>query len=530
MQFGKSCASVLMLALCLVSTALAQTIFPATPDWESADRPYSTGGALVDLNRDGWLDFVVANGNDMARQRLVVYYNNGNGTFPANPNWNSGDLEYNGHISIADVNGDGWDDVAVALTQDGYNMRTARLYLNNQGTLSSLPDWVSADTYAAFHVAFGDVNGDGRPDLAVGTGFPYSGSHVWRNYVYYNVNGTLETLPSWVSADTYDYMDIFFCDVDRDGRQDLVGVGTNTHTRVYRNNAGVLATTSTWTTLDNSGQFSVMGTYGDVNADGWFELLVTDNTQLFAGSGYFRRYDGLIGGLFSQYPTWSYYEGYGSAVALADLDADGDLDLATGGWWDYTRYFLGTAGAFPPFPSWSSSGTSVVEAICFGDVDNDALRSRTQWYDVSGTPGRHLFHLPHQPVQWIEAVNADGSTLTPAQYTCDLVHGWVSIGPAAGQWVSLRYAYSLKPDMAITNWDNQGNYLYYNRNSATRFGDANDDDSVDLDDFLAFVACLTGPGPMDPPPSTACRRAFDADGDADVDMADFRELTIVLAF
>ncbi|MGD2111279.1 MAG: VCBS repeat-containing protein, partial [Phycisphaerae bacterium] len=65
----------------------AQPVYNTSPDWVSSDTPYSTGGALVDMDHDGWLDFVVGNGNDIRREKLSVYYNNGDGTFPLTPNW-----------------------------------------------------------------------------------------------------------------------------------------------------------------------------------------------------------------------------------------------------------------------------------------------------------------------------------------------------------------------------------------------------------------------------------------------------------
>lgn len=513
-----------LVILAAVAPALGQLAYPGSPDWVSSDTPYSTGGALVDIDRDGWLDLVVANGNDMRRERLVVYYNDGTGNLPTAPNWQSSDQRYNGHLSVADVNGDGWLDVAVGLTVNDGAVAAAYLYINNTGTLSLTPAWQSDVQLAAFHVAFGDVNGDGRPDLALGTGFPYSGAHQWHNYIYMNTGTMLESTPSWISADTWDFGDVFFCDVNRDGWLDLIGVGEGTDTWVYYNDAGQLDTTATWRTTDNSGQFSVMGTYGDVDADGWLDLFVTDNTQLLSGSGYFRRYDGQPGGWFTTTPTWSYFDGYGSAVALADVDADGDLDLATGAWWDRTRYFANVGGLYGATPTWNSSGTSVVEAIIFGDVDQDGLRYPVEVFPPAAG-GSHLYALAHQPIDDLLAVEVDGVALWPDEYTADLGHGWVSVGPLPEQSVTIRYLYSLKPDMAVTNWDDSlGNYLYYNQNAAPRFGDTDGDGDADVDDLLTFLLCLTGP---DIPAAPACAAA-DGDLDGDADLADYALLATVL--
>lgn len=279
-----------------------------------------------------------------------------------------------------------------------------------------------------------------------------------------------------------DFGDIFFCDANSDGWLDLVGVGEGTDTWVYLNDEGTLATTAAWHTTDNPDQFSVMGTYGDVDDNGWLDLFVTDNTQLATwggypgkaaliavgdpgfcrGSGNVRRYDGLPGGLFTTTPTWTYYERYGSAVALADLDGDGDLDLATGSWWGETHCFLNFGGLFGSVPDWSSAGTSVVEAIVFGDVNKDGLEYPIESFDVTSTPGLHLFRLAHQPIEGIEYVTVDGAPLSPDEFTFDAVHGWVSVGPAASTSVTVSYIYTLRPDMAVTNWDgSRGNYLYY---------------------------------------------------------------------
>ena len=232
---------------------------------------------------------------------------------------------------------------------------------------------------------------------------------------------------------------------------------------------------------------------------------------------------------FDTTPSWSYFEEYGSAIALADVDADGALDLAIGGWWRRLHYFLNSGGVFGSTPDWSApwpqdASDLVTEAILFGDVDNDGLRWPVEVFDTTLTPGRHLFQLSRQPIEHIESVSVDDSPLGPDEFTFDLVHGWVSVGPEPSESVTVRYVYSLKPDMAVTNWkSNVGNYLYYNLNGAASVGDFDDDGDVDNDDYATFDSCYTGPdnGPI----GVDCD-AGDADLDDDIDCDDWERFTL----
>ncbi|MEK9135479.1 MAG: VCBS repeat-containing protein, partial [Bacteroidota bacterium] len=170
--------SAMMVLLSLVLPLKAQVPFNTLPTWTSTDvSNYSTGAAWADINKDGWLDLVVANGNDMARQRVVVYLNRGTGSLPTTPNWQSADIDYHGHLSVGDVNKDGYVDVAVSvyIGAAGFSQKgKIKLYLNRGGTLETSPSWVSRDSFYTFSCAFGDANGDGDLDLAAACGEAYN--------------------------------------------------------------------------------------------------------------------------------------------------------------------------------------------------------------------------------------------------------------------------------------------------------------------------------------------------------------------
>jgi len=342
-------------------------VYSPTPDWVSGSPHYSTGGALADFNNDNWLDLVVSDGNDMAQGHARVYLNDGSGHLPTTASWESADIAYNGHLDVADVNGDGWSDVAVSYLGTGSSFGPiARVYLNNNGVLSSTADWTANIIGNAFGVDFGDMNNDGRPDLAIATGWSYNSYH-YHTYVYLNMDGSYGSTPSWESDDENIYLGVLWVDADDDGWLDLAGIGDECQTQIYRNLGGVLQTTASWYTTDSANQFGIMLTAGDVTGDGIRDLFATDNTQL-GGDGLFKQYTGLSTGFFQTTHSWGYYGDYGSAVALADVNGDDALDLATGSWWDNTHLFLNQGTGLPTTPSWSSAYATVVEKIVFGNV------------------------------------------------------------------------------------------------------------------------------------------------------------------
>ena len=448
--------------------AAGQVPLPVTPNWTSTDGDYSTGAALVDLDQDGWLDLVVANGNDMARQHVVVYYNRKDGTFPTIPDWQSDDIDYHGHIAVGDVNSDGYPDIAVSVYigaegfgQPGY----VKLYMNHGGALESAPSWRSADSLYTFSCDFGDANGDGRPDLAVACGESYD-YHADQDRIYLNRNGRLDSLPSWKSAQPGYSYDVGWGDFDNDGVLDLVFANERGPNTMFRNYGDSIGTVPSWQSTDAS-QFANSLALGDLNNDGYVDLAVSDNNQL-GGTGHFKVYLNS-GGALSKTPAWSSaFSGMESGITLVDITNDGWRDLIGGGWWESCRVFVNARGKFGQQPAWTSTTSSVVESIVAGDIDNAGLDTVRAAYRGDGS--KKLFMIPGAPVQRLISVSIGSQVLSHTAFCSDLENGWISLAspPPSGDSLVLVAVASHSLDLAVSNWDpSVGNYIFMSTNGTS---------------------------------------------------------------
>jgi hypothetical protein len=455
---------VLLVAAFCVATLFAQVPFSTTPTWISTEPAnYSTGCAWADINKDGWLDLVVANGNDMARERLVVYFNSGTGTLPTTPSWQSSDIDYHGHLSVGDVNMDGWVDIAVSvyIGAAGFGQKgKVKLYLNNNGALAASPSWVSRDSVYSFSCALGDADGDGDLDLAVAGGEAY-GSRAEQNRVYFNTQGRLDSLPRWKSRESGFSYDVTWADFDNDGDLDLVFANERSPNRIYKNYGDSIGTDAAWSSADASRLANSLFV-GDVNGDAYLDLAISDNNQL-GGTGKFKIYLNLAGRLDS-IPFWtSAFSGNGSGITLADIDNDGDRDLLTGGWWEPVRIYSNQLGNFTTAPQWTSNTGSVVEAIVCGDYDNDKLDTLDVRFVSDGR--RKLHYLPRSPIQNILRITWNGDPDSVAPNCYNLENGWISFSLPAGlaTHIDVRYVVSRDLDFAVSNWDPSiGNYVFRN--------------------------------------------------------------------
>jgi hypothetical protein len=122
--------------------------------------------ALGDLNGDGRIDIAVAN-SDESDSTVSVLLGIGDGTFVAKTDYGAGG--WPNSVVVGDLNGDGVADLATAIvtvTEDVPTTYSVDVGLGQRGgTLASFTKYPTAGF--ARVIAISDLNGDGRPDLAL---------------------------------------------------------------------------------------------------------------------------------------------------------------------------------------------------------------------------------------------------------------------------------------------------------------------------------------------------------------------------
>jgi len=323
---------------------------------------------IADLDGDGRLD-IVGRGQTlfaMAGHTLYLYYQRPSG-------WERQRIEIppGEGLKVADVDRDGRSDVII----NGH-------WLKNPGrrtdTWRLLP-FTSSWTWPHTVIDVGDVNGDGRLDIVMAPAEP-----AGQRYRISWFEGPADPAREWIehviedSAESAHHF-VGVADFDRDGRLDVASAVMHqaqapAEIKVYLNHGGgkgwskrTLATTGSHNMriidFDGDGDPDLFGAnWGGKNQQ--IELWINQTCSPVAGCPCWRRHE-----IDSQRPGKAVF------IQAGDLDGDGLLDLAAGGFWYRNPGRPG--GGWERHSFGEPANDVVLLADLDGDGDIDALA--TQW-------------------------------------------------------------------------------------------------------------------------------------------------------
>ena len=282
----------------------------------SADaNPNPQSAALVHLRTGGTPDLVVANRGRDGSGGVLALLNQGNGTFGSPASFPAGANP--AALTIADFNGDGHPDVAVADTGGQFDSTTAGaisvLFGNGQGAFDAPASYATGQSFGA--IASADFNGDGKPDLIAGA-FDAFGQNASYTILLNIGTGTFTAHPSVPISNGL--AQIVTGDFNGDGKMDAALIGGSIQILLGKGDGSFTAGPKL-TTEFGANTAAVV----DLNGDGILDLVIshccgaTDDTYLLGkGDGSFQSE--------VHFPAGPSPIG----LAVADWNGDGIPDLA----------------------------------------------------------------------------------------------------------------------------------------------------------------------------------------------------------
>jgi len=297
--------------------ALGAPNFASRVDFFTQVAPISE--AFGDLDKDGRPDLAVATSSNGILSILRNTSSPGSISFASRIDFNTGSSPNS--VCIGDLDGDGKPDIAVANT----NSNSISVFRNTStpGSISLAAVVTLSAAVSPNSVSIGDIDGDGKPDLAV-----TNSSNSVSVFLNTCTPGTISFAPKVDFTAGASSRGIAIADIDGDGKQDIAAASTTD------NNVGVFRNTSTTGVASfaprvnfGAGSSPRSLSAGDVDSDGKPDLSVANlgsnnmsvlrNTSTPGSISFAANVD------FSTGPS-------PIATGLGDVDGDTKTDVAAG--------------------------------------------------------------------------------------------------------------------------------------------------------------------------------------------------------
>jgi len=498
--------------------------FAPAVNYGAGDGPYSV--FCADLDRDSDLDLAVANA---VSNNVSILKNNGDGTFQSATNYETGGV-LPVSVFCADLDGDA--DLDLAVSNSNYYSRNVSILKNNgDGTFAAAVNYLV--WYDAYTVFCADLDGDGDLDLAVGNNNYYGYVNILKN------NGDATFQPAVYYVAGYDPQSVFCADLDGDADLDLaVANHSSNNVSILKNNGDgtFAAAVNYW--VEN---FPKSVFCADLDADGDLDLAMANDW--WSGGNKISILKNNGNGTFDSLVHYSVGD-FPKSVFCADLDGDGDLDLAVPiNQGNYISILKNNGdGTFQSAVNYGAGGDEPVSVFCADlDADSDmdlavangvsdsvsillnlSNYARPNSFPLISPPNEDCIRTT-QSLNWQKAIDPDPDDTV--WYDLYLSRDSVFSSDSVVYDSLLDTTFVASVDTGLWYW----NVKAYDKWGAERWsdqtwsfyvfllGDVNGDGKIDLADVITLANYVLKGWPV---PSSCFLKAADVDCDGKYDLAD----------